>query len=46
MRLNVPMVIYCEQFTYEEIKKRSDYEHTKFIIIEKKTLNIFNMKIR
>ena len=37
MRLNVPMVIYCEQSTYEEIKdQRSDYQDTKFIVIEKK----------
>ena len=37
MRLNVPMVIYCEQSTYEQIKnERSDYEYTKFIIIEKR----------
>ena len=42
MRLNVPMVIYCEQSTYEEIKnERSDHEHTKFIIIEKKDIEYF-----
>ena len=42
MRLNVPMVIYCEQSTYEQIKnERSDYEHTKFIIIEKKDIEYF-----
>ena len=39
MRLNVPMVIYCEQSTYDEIKnERTDYKHTKFIIIEKKDI--------
>lgn len=42
MRLNVPMVIYCEQSTYEQIKnERTDYEHTKFIIIEKKDIEYF-----
>ena len=41
-RLNVPMVIYCEQSTYEQIKdERSDYEHTKFIVIEKKDIEYF-----
>jgi|TARA_B100001250_G_C19787438_1_gene784840 hypothetical protein len=42
MRLNVPMVIYCEQSTYEEIKdQRSDYQDTKFIVIEKKDIEYF-----
>src|SRR6056300_72019 len=42
MRLNVPMVIYCEESTYEQIKnERSDYEHTKFIVIEKKDIEYF-----
>ena len=42
MRLNVPMVVYCEQSTYDEIKnERTDYEHTKFIIIEKKDIEYF-----
>lgn len=40
MLLNVPMVIYCEQSTYEQIKnERSNYDHTKFIIIEKKDID-------
>ena len=42
MRLNVQMVVYCEQSTYDEIKnERTDYEHTKFIIIEKKDIEYF-----
>ena len=42
MRLNVPMVIYCERGTYEKIKdERHDYESTKFIIIEKKDIEYF-----
>ena len=43
MKLNVPMVIYCDKSTYEKIRtERLEYEFTKFKIICKEDIEYFS----